>query len=325
MKKGTENLIALGIIGFVGGLIFGTKKKFEITSKSNCDNFFKRFNDIITIHPDKVANLSKAHGTIKNKVRNYFRTQTNLPIPDFYIQGSYKMKTIVENQDLKCDVDLAVIFPRNPGVTIETLQNHIKKALNNHTSRGIMIKINCVRLNYVRDFHIDLPIYYSDTNTGNMYFGSRGFYWEKSNPKAFIEWFKSKTVKKPQLIRIIRYLKAWSEYNKHKMGKKFPSGLALTLWAIEHYQYSSRDDIALFNTCSNILKYLNDNFKFQWSAKMPVEPYDNVLNRLSSSQQSGFYDELKHMVSLMAEALSSDNQNAAKRCWMKVFGSRFGV
>lgn len=323
MDKGLEKLIALGVIGLAGGLIFGSRKNFEITQESNSDLHLKRFNEAISIHPEKVTNLQKARETIKAKVRDHFRYKTNLPIPEFYIQGSYKMKTIIENRNLKCDVDLAVIFPRDPGVRLETLQNHLRYALYNHTTQGVTVKSNCVRLNYVRDFHIDLPVYYMDDHTGEMYFGSRSNEWMPSDPKAFVEWFKSKTQKKPQLVRIIRYLKAWADHTKAKTSKKFPSGLTLTLWVIKYYKFSRRDDIAFFHTCMAILEYLDDNFKFSWAAKMPVQPFDNVLNRLSRSQISGFYDEFKDMVSIMMEAVSSEYQAQAISKWQRVFGRRF--
>ncbi|MEO9484058.1 MAG: nucleotidyltransferase [Ekhidna sp.] len=173
-NKRIENLIALGVLTLLGGLVYtATRKKFVITHESNCDELLKRFNKLVDIHPEKVANLRRAHETIRNKIESYFYHKTNLPIPEFYIQGSYKMKTVVENRNIKCDVDLAVIFPEYPGVKLETLQNHIKSALRNHTSRGVVNKTPCVRLTYVRDFHIDLPIYFKD-RYGKMYFGSRG-------------------------------------------------------------------------------------------------------------------------------------------------------
>lgn len=324
MDKRTSDLIFLGILGLAGGLVVSSlsKKKFEITKESNCDELLKQFNNRITIDPEKVANLRRAHETIRNKVSAYFE-KTRLPVPEFYIQGSYKMKTIVENRKILCDVDLAVIFPRNPGVYVETLQNHIRNALLGHTSKGITIKSTCVRLHYVRDFHIDLPIYYRDAGSGKMYFGSRGYEWELSDPKAFVEWFNGHTKNKPQLVRIIRYLKAWADNTKTKTGKKFPSGLALTLWAISHYSPSNRDDVAFFNTASSILQYLNDNFKSYWEAKMPVEPKDNVLSKLNSSQKTAFYEEMKEMVELMAEAVSAEKQAQAVSKWRRVFGKRF--
>jgi hypothetical protein len=323
MDKEIEKLIALGVIGLAGGLILGSRKNLKITEESNSDLHLKRFNEIISIPLEKVVNLQKARETIKTKVRDHLRYQTNLPIPTFYIQGSYKMKTIVENRNLKCDVDLAVIFPRDPGVRIETLQNHLRNALWNHTTKGVTVKSNCVRLGYVRDFHIDLPVYYKDCYTGEMYFGSRDNQWTSSDPKAFVEWFKSETHQKPQLVRIIRYLKAWADYTKFKTGKKFLRGLTLTLWVIKYYKVSRRDDVALFHTCIAILEYLDGNFKFSWSAEMPVKPFDNVLKRLSKSQISGFYDEFKKMVSIMTEAVSSGYQPQAISKWQRIFGARF--
>ena len=322
-NKGIENLITLGIVTLLGGLVYtATSKKFTITRESNSDDLLKKFNKIIDIHPDKVSNLKRAHETIRNKIRSYFLHNTNLPLPEFYIQGSYKMKTVVENRNIKCDVDLAVIFPEYPGVKLETIQNHLKNALWNHTNRGVIIKTPCVRLTYVRDFHIDLPIYFTD-RSGKMYFGSRGNDWELSDPKAFVKWFKKKTANRPQLIRIIRYLKAWADHTKTKNGIKFPSGLVLSLWAIEYYESSARDDVALFNTSSSILNYLDENFKYQWQAKIPVAPFDNVLNRLSGSQKSAFYQELKKMVSSMAEAISAESKSKARPKWNMIFGSRF--
>lgn len=314
-------LIVLGIAYVVGKELFISDEKFEITDDSNCDDLFKKFNQTINIHPDKVANLRSAHNTIRSKVSTYFEKYTNLPIPNFYIQGSYKMGTVIENRSTICDVDLGVFFPQHPKMNIETIQNHIKKALIGHTSKGVMVKTNCVRLKYARDFHIDLPVYFIDGYSGKTYFGSRGRKWEHSEPKAFIKWFKKETNNKPQLIRIIRYLKAWSNYTKTKTGKKFPSGLALTLWAVRNYKKNNRDDVAFFNTSSAIMEYLHNNKT--WNAIMPVAPGDDVMHRLSSSQKKAFYNEIGEMVSLAADAVSAPNNTKAIAKWQKIFGYRF--
>jgi len=314
-------LIVLGIAYAVGKEVFKSDEKFEITDDSNCDDLFKKFNQTITIHPDKVANLRRAHNTIRSKVSAYFEKYTNLPIPNFYIQGSYKMGTVVEYRSTICDVDLGVFFPQHPNMNVETIQNHIKKALIGHTSKGVTIKANCVRLNYVQDFHIDLPIYYIDSYSNKIYFGSRGYEWEHSEPKAFIAWFQKKTRNKPQLIRIIRYLKAWSDHTKAKTRRKFPSGLALTLWAIKFYEKSNRDDLAFFIISSKIMEYLDN--EHNWNAIMPVAPFDDVMDRLTMSQKDAFYQEIGKMVSLAADAVSAPNKLNAGAKWRKIFGNRF--
>lgn len=321
MNPWLSRLIMLGIAYAVGKEVFKSEERFEITDNSNCDNWFKTFNQTITINADKVENLKRAHNTIRLKVRNYFAQNTNLPIPDFYIQGSYKMKTIVENRNNICDVDLGVFFPEDPKMYVETIQNHIKKALTGHTSRGITIKTNCVRLNYVRDFHIDLPIYFTDRYSGKTYYGARGYEWEHSEPKEFIRWFQDQTYRKPQLIRVIRYLKAWADHRKTTTRKKFPSGLALTLWAIQCYEKDYRDDISFFNTSTAIMEYLHDNQT--WNAIMPVPPGDDVMHRLTTYQKEVFYEEIGNMVSIAADAVSASNQRDAITKWIKIFGNRF--
>lgn len=314
-------LIFLGIAYMVGKEVFYSDEEFEITDDSNCDDLFQKFNQSITIHPDKVANLRRAHNTIRSKVSSYFKEHTKLPIPNFYIQGSYKTGTVIENRNTICDVDLGVFFPQHPNMNVESIQNHMKKALIGHTSKGVSIKTNCVRLNYVRDFHIDLPIYYIDAYSNKTYFGSRGYEWEHSEPKAFIEWLKKETSNKPQLIRIIRYLKAWADHSKAKTRKKFPSGLALTLWAIQCYEKSSRDDVAFFITSSAIMKYIHNNRTR--NAIMPVPPGDDVMHRLTSSQKEAFYEEIGEMVSLAADAVNAPNKSKATIKWRRIFGKRF--
>ena len=316
-------LIALGLITYLGNEFLKSNKKFEITPKSNSDDAFKNFNQLITIHSEKVVKLKRAHNTIRDRITHYFANFTNYPLPNFFIQGSYKTKTIVENINSSCDVDLGVFFPVKPNVQVENLQKHIKNALDGHTTKGIEIKTHCVRLNYVSNFHIDLPIYYTDNYSNRTYFGKRGNQWEHSEPKGFINWFREATYYKPQLVRIIRYLKAWADKVKTESGKKLPSGLALTLWTIEYYESSKRDDVAFFKTCTGILKYLDDNYKSSWSAQMPVEPFDNVLDRLTNYQKSFFYEQFKEMVSVSADAVSSSNRHQAIKFWKQVFGYRF--
>ena len=317
-------LLAIGLITWIGSEIFQSDdEELEISDASDCDKIFKRFNRRIEISPEKVEKLKRAHYTIRDKVVKYIQYNTNLPIPQFFIQGSYKTKTLIENTNLKSDVDLGVFFPYKPRISIEAIQSHIKRALQGHTRYGVTVKISCVRLNYVSDFHIDLPIYFIDQSTGRAYYGAQGYEWEESDPKGFISWFNNQTKKKPQLHRIIRYLKAWLENVKQKSGRKLPSGLAMTLWAIEFYQKDTRDDVAFIQTSLSILEYLNNNYKKSWNSFMPVAPYDDVLDRLNSSQKDFFYDELRSMSEIGMEALTAKNKTQAVKKWRKVFGSKF--
>lgn len=309
------------------GLFYAVKELFssgevKVTEKSDCNYRFLNFNNSISINQDKKSNLVSAHNAIRDKLTNYFTNYPYIPHIQFFIQGSYKMATVVENMNQFSDVDLGIYFQGRPNIDISTIQWHIKEALIGHTSKGIEVKKHCVRLNYVRDFHIDLPIYYQDFY-GNIYFGAKGEGWQKSDPKEFINWFNDLTRNKPQLVRIIRYLKAWADYRMHQMNKKFPSGLVLTLWVIKHYEKDQRDDVAFVYTCDKVLQYLNENYQYSWEARMPVAPHDNALNRLSDNQKKYFYDDFKTMVENSINAISASNNTSAKDIWKQIFGQRF--
>ena len=309
-------IVSLG--AFVGYRIFNTKE-IKITSESNSSDEFKIFNERLEISKDKVNNLRSAHNTIRNKIKEYISTETNLPEPEFFIQGSYKTKTLVQNTNELCDVDLGVFFPRKPTYQVRTIQNYLKRALADHTSKGVVVLSNCVRVNYVRGFHVDLPIYFFEN--GLTYFGSRNRGWETSDPKEFIGWFKGMVSEKPQIVRLIRYLKAWLENVKSKYQRKLPSGLALSLWVIEFYEPDSRDDVAFFKTSQSILDYFERSDS--WEARMPVEPRDNVINRLYISQKSFFYDKFCQMNEIARKAISSKTKEDAIKYWIQIFGTKF--
>jgi hypothetical protein len=313
-------ILAIAGAGYALYKLFSSDE-VKVTDESNSHEQFLAFNRTISISSEKKKNLQSAHNTIRTKLINYFEDKNHIPNIDFFIQGSYKMGTMVENMDSFSDIDLGVYFKEKPSIAISTIQYHIKEALTGHTSKGVEIKKMCVRLNYVRDFHIDLPIYYKDLN--NTYFGCKHDGWQKSDPKDFIKWFKSQTKDKPQLVRVIRYLKAWADYRKYQTNKRYPSGLVLTLWAIEHYYEDERDDVAFAFTSDMILQYLDENYQSDWEAKMPVAPYDDALSRLSNNQKEYFYNDFKEMIESAFAVLEYDNQHSAILEWKNVFGNRF--
>lgn len=315
-------LLIVGGIGFAWYKGLFASDEIKVTDKSNCHLYFIEFDNTISLRREKRDNLKRAHNTIREKLITYFSDQPNIPFIQFFIQGSYKMGTMVENMNCFSDVDLGIYFQEKPSIAISTIQAHLKQALIGHTSKGVEIKSMCVRLNYARDFHVDLPIYYNDDN-GDIYFGSKSNGWQKSDPKDFIKWFKEETKDKPQLLRITRYLKAWTDYRKHETNKKYPSGLVITLWVIEYYQENERDDVSYTITCDNILKYLDANFQKDWEAKMPVAPYDNTLNRLNGNQKNFFYDDFKKMIEAAIRAMASLDILSAKGEWEQIFGNRF--
>lgn len=314
-------LVALGVIGGISKLFSGNGSS-PITKKSNCQDAFLSYGSNLDIPKSKLKKLKRARKTIQAILKDYFREQKNFTIPKFALQGSFGCGTMIRTVKDLCDFDMGIYFFSEPKCTYETIQRHIQKALVGHTLAGVQLKSKCVRINYQGDFHIDMPMYYT-TDRKNYFLGSKGNNWEICDSKYFKDWVISNTSDSPQIIRIIRYYKAWSDYTRFMKGIKMPSGLVFTIWAIQFYKSDSRDDIAFTYTSAEILKYLKDNFKNDWKCEMPVEPHDNVLDKLSKQQKSNFYSALKELVQFGFEALTSESKEESEKIWKKQFGKRF--
>ncbi len=310
-------LVALGGV-LVNQLLSG--KTDIVNINSNCQDVFLRFNENLNVTKSKLKNLRIARRAIQNKIKEYFKKLDNYTIPKFHIQGSSEVGTLIRNKKDLCDFDIGIYFFSKPPHSYETIQKHIKQALTGHTTGKISLLDKCVRINYSGDFHIDMPIYYTD-NKVDFYHGSKRDNWEICDSKIFKDWVAEQTKDRPQVIRLIRYFKAWSDNYHHKL----PSGLAFTIWVIKYNEYDDRDDVAFIQTAASIFKNLKNDYwsSASWECTMPVEPKDNVIEHLDKDQKANFKLALEELIKEGVEALSLDDKNKALKKWRKIFGKRF--
>ena len=191
-----------------------------------------------------------------------------------------------------------------------------------------------------KGFHVDLPIYYA----GNKKCPDLAHLkksWITSDPIEFIKWFEEKVksnfrseflyetkmfsaqydawqdqVRKQdaQLRRIVRYLKAWCDYN----GKNMPCGIILTILAAENYSSNTKDDISLKETLVNIKNALDKEF----TCKRPTTPVgENLL--AGYEDQKYFMESLESFVEAAKQAINETNQKRACAKWQMHFGNRF--
>lgn len=314
-------LILLLLIGgiSIGAILSETKKK--VTSASDCNDLFLMFNENLKFPPTKRRLLLSSREAIKKKLTVHFRNKSGIDAPRFWIQGSYKIGTVIRNQKDTCDVDVGIYFPSKPSITPLSIFQNIVNALDDHTDIKAEIRNKCVRLYYSTDFHIDLPVYYE--SGGQFFLAVKGGTWEPSDPKLFREWFRKETKNNEQVIRIIRYLKAWADTYKKKTGQKMPSGLALSIWAIKYFEGDSRDDVALFNTTAKLLADLREYWFYSWECTLPVEPKDNVTAKQNYDQRKNFITALKKFSKNTIEAITAESREKAAGIWQSEFGRWF--
>lgn len=284
---------------------------------ANAHNYFLRFDQIISLTPGKKTKLILSRKALQDRIVNYFRMYTNLPVPKFYIQGSYKMKTMILSKDGTYDVDLGIYFLINPNVTAFTVQNYVAAAVKGHTYGGAEHREKCIRVKYSGDFDIDLPVYYKTIYDTNPYLATKSI-WQKSDPKELCDWFERQRKlkdKSGQLLRLIKYFKAWANTRTRKM----PSGIAFTVWVAMNYKPNDRDDIAFYETA----KAMKNSLFWGVTCINPATPGDDLTSKLDSMQKINFLNEFDSLITNADLALRELYLSRALNIWKNQLGNKF--
>lgn len=285
---------------------------------ANCDKLFRDFNEELKITNTKNDKLKNSRKELRKRIKDYFAKNHPNYTPKFFTQGSYKMGTTIRTKDDTCDLDDGVYFDSNPdNVTCTTLQKWVKDAVDGTTDASPSHRKKCITVDYKAGYNIDLPVFLFDNKKDNYpSLAVKDGNWQDDDPKEFIEEFNSNKDKEGQLIRIVRYLKAWCDYKREKM----PNGLAMTVLAMNQIQKNTRDDISLKYTLIEIEKEL----KLDFECLMPTTPKDNLFRDYDKTKENNSMTNLSDFITDAKKAVDEEkNQLKASRLWQKHLGSRF--
>src|SRR5579872_6546538 len=100
---------------------------------TNTHIYFLEFERNISVPRPKIQKLTSSRKALEKRIVDFFKLKPNIPVPKFYIQGSYKMKTMVITKNGMYDVDLGIYFLTKPNVEPRTLQKWVLEAVKGHT------------------------------------------------------------------------------------------------------------------------------------------------------------------------------------------------
>lgn len=294
------------------------------------NDLFEEFNKTIRLSDSKKSKLIISRDSLRGKIRKHCEDK-GYSKPKFYPQGSFATNTIVNpiKENLpdgtiieKYDIDDGVYFIGKDQKQVVTYHDRVFKAVDGH-AKNTIDKNTCVRVEFYDGHHIDLPVYWmSGENTiPKLAHKKDGFI--DSDPKAFKDWLDNKiasTNETGQLRRIIRYMKAWSNYREcSRKDKGMPSGLILTiLCANEFVEKPGRDDLSFYETAKNI----SNKLKVDFSCLRPTIPVgENLLD--DYSEKDYLIEQLEKLVNTASDAIESSSKEKSSETWVKVFGDRF--
>ncbi len=306
---------------------------------ANCHTLFIDFDECVTLTDTRKKSLKRSRKSIRDRIRNYFKEKKpNETIPKFYSQGSFEMnigvnpigrKKIVDGVEktlFKYDVDDGAYFidKEDRRRKIQAYHDWIYEAVDGYTDEDPIDKNTCVRVLFHDGHNIDLPIYFMDKEEVDAIpeLAHKIDGWVESDPRAFVKWFNGKAKENPQLCRIVRYLKAWCDYQNFEEGfNKMPSGLVMTIWAANNAVFTSdRDDITLRDTLQAIKNKVDVDATYKCE-RPTVKKGEDLLKNYS--YKAFFKDQLGEFLKSAQQACNESNQKEACYKWQKHLGSRF--
>ncbi|NNM73838.1 cyclic GMP-AMP synthase DncV-like nucleotidyltransferase [Enterovirga aerilata] len=213
--------------------------------------------------------LAKARAN-RTRLRNGLERDSKPAPVGSATQGSYAMRTMIQNDEGDYDIDDGVYFARdkligpNGGeITALAARQMVCDALQDRRFRDSPeVRNNCVRIYYSapNNYHVDVPVY-RRTRTKDVFTGEitdtyelASSDWKTSDALSVTKWFKKQNKDKSsdpsengdrgQFVRIVRLAKAFARSRPHWSGK-IAGGFALSRLVSDHFTENvDRDDVA---------------------------------------------------------------------------------
>lgn len=161
--------------------------------------------EINNLREKKKINIDR----LKDGLKEYNEENgTDYKIAETIEQGSVAMSTVNQNDKKDYDIDIAIVFDSSNigdigSIAIKNIiVNALKRKCTNFKSEP-EAKTNCVRIEYVDNYHIDFAVY---KRTKNLYDDSysyehAGSEWRARDPRAINNWFKEEISKNGEKLR----------------------------------------------------------------------------------------------------------------------------
>ncbi len=289
--------------------------------------FTEFLNDEVNLNQTRLGTLEQRLTTVSNYIKQSELFKKNCV--DIRPQGSYAHKTIIKPKPNKeFDVDLLVYLHEfsdwEPKDYINNLRDLFK---NDGTYKDIVeLKTRCVRLDYARDFHIDLV---PCIEFAGKYFilnrieNKR----EETDGDGYANWLdnKNKIVKSNQLIKVIRLAKFLRDVKGNFSAKSI---LLTTMLGNQINVVENIDDFkdvpTSLKTVFNRLNYFLQSHPTMPIVKNPVLDSEDFCRHWNQDKYSNFRDKFKLYTEKINSAFEEINPSESIKKWQEIFNDNFG-
>ncbi len=302
-------------------------------------DIFRYHDDEVTLPLSEQTSMRQRRDANRKRLRSGLADK-NKPTPiEFCTQGSYAMKTMVQELDDNYDIDDGVYFEkadlkgeRGGEMSSLDVRQMVRDAVDDggfKTSPEVLP--NCVRVYYDAGYHVDIPAYRHVTQKAIV--GTEEFYelasanWKRSDARDVTAWFKTENKNKSpdeengrQMRRICRLIKKFAKSRLSWQGC-IASGFMITKLVTERYNANaSREDEALYGT----MKAIRDRLEMDLVVKHPVTPNDTITKGTDDPKAKFLREKLSDAIRWLEPTTKNDcTKEDALACWDKVYNTDF--
>ncbi len=275
------------------------------------------------------ANRKANQDRLKKRTKEQEKPEPN----KFVKQGSYAMRTMIQQPDNDYDIDDGSVFliddligPNGADMTAIKARQMVCDVLqDDRFKKQPEVKNNCVRVYYDAGHHVDIPVYRKvKDDEGNISYELASSDWRESDPEGVTHWFNKAVIDNSpdesngrQMRRIVCLLK---KFARSRPSWNMPSGFILSKLADEKYSSDSdREDVSLYDTMRLIYERLCNNLEVQH----PIID-EKLTNGTDDARTKELRDKLKESLENLQILFDTDcSKKYALKAWKKVFNDNF--
>ena len=292
-------------------------------------------NQDVTLPKAEQDKMRDRRNSNRTRLRNGLAKAGKPPPFEFVKQGSYAMKTMVQDPDNDYDIDDGVYFRKEDlvgerGAEMTSLQARqmVRDAVDDGKfKQPPEVRSNCVRVLYKAGYHVDLPVYRRVVTSA--IFGDEVHYelaassgWKRSDARDVSVWYEDERANSAdgqQLRRINRELKKYAR-SRRSWCAGVLSGFGISVLVAERFRHHDREDCALYDT----MVAIRDRLDYDLQVAHPVTPGDYITSGADDTRARCFRDKLTDAIDTLQPLFNPDcTREGALKCWDKVFATIF--
>lgn len=295
--------------------------------------------DMVKLSDDAREDIKEKADTNRERLKGGLAAD-NKPAPiGMHTQGSYSMKTMIQEDDGDYDIDDGVYFDKddlvgpNGGVmSARAVREMVCDALqDSRFKRAPEVRKNCVRVYYNDGYHVDVPSYrkieVEDPISGEPKpaYEIASSEWKRSDARAVTKWFRtanstrcsdaSKDGNRGQFVRMTRLMKKFAK-SRSSWKAKTISGFAISrLIDYCYLEIGERDDEAF----RRVMQQIHARLLYDDVIEHPTLSGQNIVDT-GSPKVAFFKDSLAENLAHLEILDDPDcTHEQAMKAWDKVF------